>query len=131
MLDFSNNQEIQDTVERRDFFTNQCSKRLFIDMRDSLGVTGKKDPLKRSDESIKVEISLHQAAPHDLDITVIGQSFGEFVYEVGTEGNMVNLFEYKIVKDTRDKKLDELAYNYRQSRKRKLMGLDRDIVRQI
>ena len=45
MLDFSNNQEIQDT------------------------------------------------APRDLDITVIGQSFGEFVYEVGTEGNMVNLFE--------------------------------------
>ena len=76
MLDFSNNQEIQDT------------------------------------------------APRDLDITVIGQSFGEFVYEVGTEGNMVNI----IVKDTRDKKLDELAYNYRQSRKRKLMGLDRDIV---
>ena len=44
---------------------------------------------------------------------------------------MVNLFEHKIVKDTRDKKLDELAYNYRQSRKRKLMGLNRDIVRQI
>ena len=63
---------------------------------------------------MKVEILLHQAAPHDLDITVIGQSFSEFVYKVGTEGNMVNLFEYKIVKDTRDKKLGELAYNYRQ-----------------
>ena len=70
--------------------------------------------LKWSDESVKVEILLHQAAPHDLDITVIGQSFSEFVYKVGTEGNMVNLFEYKIVKDTRDKKLGELAYNYRQ-----------------
>ena len=116
MLDFSNNREIQDVVERRDFFKNQCSKRLFIDMRDSLGVTGKKDPLKRSDESIKVEISLHWAAD-SLDITVIGQSFGEFVHEVRTEGNMVNLFECKIVKDTRDKKLDELAYNYRQSRR--------------
>ena len=44
---------------------------------------------------------------------------------------MVNLFDYKIVKDTRDKKLDELAYNYRQSSKRKLVGLDRDIVREI
>ena len=131
MLDFPNNQGIQDTVEGRDFFTNQYSKRLFIDMRDSLGVTGKKDPLKMSDESIQVEISLHQAAPHNLDITVIGQSFGEFVYEVRTEGNMVNLFKYKIVRETRDRKLEELTYNYRQSRKRKLMGLDRDIVRQI
>ena len=42
------------------------------------------------------------------------------------QGNMVNLFEYKIVKDLRDKKLDELAYNCRQIRK--LMVLDRDIV---
>ena len=46
MLDFPNNQGIQDTVERRDFFTNQYSKRLFIDMRDSLGVTGKKRPIE-------------------------------------------------------------------------------------
>ena len=97
-------------------------------MRDSLCVTGKKDSLRRSDESIKVEISLYQAAPYDSDITVKEQSFGEFVYEVGTEGHMVNFFEYKTVKDTRDKKLDELAYNYRQSRMGKLMGLDRDIV---
>ena len=88
-------------------------------MRNSLDVTRKKDPLKQSDESIKVQVSLHQAAPRNLDITVIGQSFGEFVYEVRTEENMVNLFEHKIVKDTRDTKLDELAYNYRQSRKRK------------
>ena len=28
------------------FFTNQYSKRLFIDMRDSLGVTGKKRPIE-------------------------------------------------------------------------------------
>ena len=41
MLHFSSNQEIQDTVERREFFTNQCSKMLFIDMRDSLRVTGR------------------------------------------------------------------------------------------
>ena len=74
MLDFSNNQEIHDTVERRFFFTNQCSKRLFIDMRDSLDATQKKYPGKQTDGSIKVEVSLHEAAPHDLDITVIGQS---------------------------------------------------------
>ena len=84
--------------------------------------------MKQSNKSIKVKISLHQTAPHDLDITIIGQSFDEFVYEVGVEGNMVNFFEYEIVKDVRDKKLDELAFNDRQSRNKTLMGLDRDIV---
>ena len=82
--------------------------------------------MKWSDKIIKVKVSLYQAAPHNLHITLIGQSFVEFVYEVETEGNMVNLFEYKIVKDLRDKKLGELAYNCRQIRK--LMVLDRDIV---
>ena len=107
MSDFSNIQKIQDTVERKGFFTSQCSKRLFIDMRDSLGITGKNDPLKPREKSIKIKISLH---------------------EVET---VVHLFGYRIVKDRRDKKLDELAYNYRQSRKRKLMDLDRDIVWEI
>ena len=41
-------------------------------MRDSLDVTLKKHPGKQTDGSIKVEVSLHEAAPHDLDITVIG-----------------------------------------------------------
>ena len=86
--------------------------------------------MKRSDESSKFKLSLHQAVPHDLDITIIRKSFDEFVYEVGTEGNMANLFEHKIVKNTRDKKLDKFAYNYKQSRKRKLMGIDTDVVQQ-
>ena len=42
MLDFRKNQEIQDTAEKRDFFTENTSKRIFIDMTNSLGITGKK-----------------------------------------------------------------------------------------
>ena len=82
---------------------------MYIDLRDSLGVTGKKDPLKRSNESIKVEILLRDAAPFDLDNTMTGQSFSEFVYEQGCNENMVSLFEYRIVKDDKDKKLEEYA----------------------
>ena len=63
------------------FFTETTAKRLYIDLRDSLGVTGKKDPLKRSGKSVKVEISLRDAAPFHLDITMTAQSFSEFVYE--------------------------------------------------
>ena len=106
------------------------SKRIFIDMRDSLGITGKKDPLKHNDESILVEISLKEAAAFDLDVTVTGQSFGEFVYESGTEGNMVSMYEYKLVKDTKAKKLDELSYKHRQSRKRKL-GTNKYLIRVV
>ena len=81
MLEFSNNQEVQETIQRRDFFTTNASERLYIDMRNSLGYTSKKDPMKRDGSSIKTEISPRDAAEYDLDVTVVGQRFGEFVYE--------------------------------------------------
>ena len=36
---FSNNKEVQNATSRQKFFTNQASKRLHIDLRDSLGLT--------------------------------------------------------------------------------------------
>ena len=94
-------------MKREKFFTGTTTKRLYINLRDSLGVAGKKDSLKRSDESIKIEISLRDAAPYDLDIIMMRQSFLEFAYEKGSDGNLVSLFEYRIVKDDKDKKLME------------------------
>ena len=55
MLDFSKSQEVQQTVQLRDYFTTAASERLYIDMRDSLGATGKKHAMKRSDSSVKVK----------------------------------------------------------------------------
>ena len=130
-LDFSNNREIQNNVKREDFFTYTTAKRLYINLRDSLGITGKKDPLKHSDESIKVKISLQDATPFDLDIIMKRQSSLEFVYEQGSDGNMVSLFEYEIVKENKDKNLEEYSNNFRLNRKRKLIGFDQEISRQV
>ena len=113
------------------FFSDRTVKRLCIDLRDSLGVAGKRDPLKRSDESIKIEISLCDAMPFNLDITITGQSFSEFVYEQGSDGNMVSLFKYRIEKDDKDKKLEEYANSFRLNRKWKLIGFDQEISRQV
>ena len=79
-------------MKREDFFTYTTAKRLHINLRDSLGVAGKKDPLKHSDESIKAKISLQDATPFDLNIIMMRQSSLEFVYEQGSDGNMVSLF---------------------------------------
>ena len=84
-------------------------------MRDSLGITGKKDSLKCSDESILVEISLKEAAAFDLDVSVTGKSFREFIYDSGTKRNMVSMYEYKLVKYSEAKKLDKLPYKHRKS----------------
>ena len=99
MLDFSNNQE---TIQRRDFFTANASETIYIDMRNLLGYTGKKDPLKRDDSSINVEISLRDAAEW--------QGFGEFVYQSGKDGNMIPMYKYKVVKEKKSKKLDDIKY---------------------
>ena len=44
---------------------------------------------------------------------------------------MVSLFKYRIVKDDKDKKLEEYANNFRLNRKRKLIGFDQEILRQV
>ena len=119
MLDFSKNQEVQQTVQLRDYFTTAASERLYIDMRDSLGATGKKDAMKRNNSSVKVEILLKEAAPHDLDIMVFGQRYGEYVFESNSDGNMIQFFEYKVVEDDNSKKLNEVTYRESKSRKRK------------
>ena len=116
-------------MKRENFFTDTTAKRLYINLRDSLGVTGKKDPLKHSDESIKLEISFRDVTPFNLDITMTGQSFLKFVYEQGSNGNIVSLFEYRIVKGDKDKKLEEYANNFRLYRKRKLIRFDQEISR--
>ena len=119
MLDFSKNQKVQQTVQFRDYFTTAASERLYKDMRDSLGETGKKDAMKRNDSCVKVEISLKEAAPHDLDIMVFGQGYGEYVFESNSDGNMSQFFEYKVVEDDNSKKLNEVTCRESKSRKRK------------
>ena len=130
ILDFSKNQEVQQTVQLRDYFTTAASERKYIDMRDSLGTTGKKDTMKRNDSSIKVEITLKEAAPHNLDIMAFGQGYGEYVFESNSDGNMIQFFEYKVVQDDNSKKLNEVMYRKSKSRKRKV-GIDRECTRVI
>ena len=130
MLDFSNNQEVRETIQQKEFFTASTSERIYIDMRNSFVYTGKKDPMKRDDSSINVEILLRDTE-YDLDVTVVGQGFGEFVYESGKGGSMIQMYECKVVKDKKSKKLDDITYRESQSRKRKLGGIDRELLQAI
>ena len=130
MLDLSNNHEVQETVQLKVFFTTSAAERLHVDLRDSSGATGKKDAMKRNYSSVKVEILLRKAATTDLDITVCGQGYREYVYESNEDGNMIQLYEYRVVEDDNNKKLNEINYRASKSRKRKL-GIDRDSVRAI
>ena len=80
---------------------------------------------------LNVEISLRDAAEDDLDLTVQGQGFGEFVYETGKDGNMIQMYKYKVVKDVKSKKLNDITYRESQSRNRKLDGVDRELLQTI
>ena len=44
---------------------------------------------------------------------------------------MVSLFKYRIVKNDKDKKPEEYANNFMLNRKRKLIGFDQEISRQV
>ena len=87
--------------------------------------------MKRDNLSINVEIFLRDAVEYDLDVIVVGQVFSEFVYESGKDRNMIQMYEYKVVKDEKSKKLDDITYRVSQSKKRKLGGVDWELLQAI
>ena len=109
---------MQETIHRRDFFTTNASERLSTDMRNSLGYTGQKNPMKKDDSFINEKLSLRDVAEYDLDVTVVGQRFSKFVYESRKDGNMIQMYELNVVKDNKFKQLDDIMYSELQSRKR-------------
>ena len=130
MPDFSLNKEVQQIAGRLDFITNRSSEKLYRDMRETLGYTGNKDPMKRDGSTIKVRITLRNAATHNLDVLIAGQSIGELVYESRKEGNKLQMYECKVVQDTNSWKLEEIALRELGSKRRKL-GLDTRYLRAI
>ena len=92
-LDFSNNKEVQNTMSQQKFFTNQASEWLYIDLRDSLGLSGKKDPIKNNND-ITTEISHREQAREDIHVTMTSQSFHEYVYEQNDCGYLIQKHEY-------------------------------------
>ena len=100
-------------------------------MRESRGYTGHKDPLVRDNSTIKIELTLKEAAAEDLDITVFGQAFGEYLYESNSKGNNAKLYEYKLREDQESKKLKEVLFNEEQRRKKRKLGFDREAVRAL
>ena len=80
-------------MSQQKFFTNQASEWLYINLRDSLGLTGKKDPIKNKND-ITIEISHREQAREDIHVTMISQSFHEYVYEQNDRGYLIQKHEY-------------------------------------
>ena len=128
-LDFSNHKEVQNAKSRQTFFTNQASKRLYIDLRDSLGLIGKKDSIKNNNDDITVEISLIEQAREDIHVTMMGQSFHEYVYEENDLGYLIQKQEYSIKGNLKRKLHDEPNKNFIQYQNTRIFGTDTKLRR--
>ena len=129
-LDFSNNKEVKNATSRQTFFTSKASKQLYINLRESLGLTGKKDPIKNNNNNdILVEISLREQAREDIPVTMTGQSFHEYVYEENDRGYLIQKHEYGIKGKLKRKLHDELNKNFIQYRNTRIFGTNAKLRR--
>ena len=94
-----------------EIFTNQASKRLYIDLKDSVGLPGKKDPIKNNNDDITVKISLRDQACDDIHVAMTGQSFHESVCEENDRGYLIQKHEYGIKGNLKRKLHDEQIQN--------------------
>ena len=128
-LDFSNNKEVKNATSRQTFFTSKASKQLYIDLRESLGLTGKKDPIKNNNNDILVEISLREQAREDIPVTMTGQSFHEYVYKENDRGYLIQKHKYGIKGKLKRKLHDELNKNFIQYQNTRIFGTDAKLRR--
>ena len=98
-LDFSLDKECQQVTQQHEFFTNQKSEQIYIDMRNTLGFTGQNDPMKRDDSAINVRITLHCAAARNLVVIISGHGYGESLYEKGNKGTIMSMYKYKVTSE--------------------------------
>ena len=128
-LDFSSNKEVQNATSQQKFFTNQASKRLYIDLRDSLGLTGKKDPIKTNNDNITIEIFLRDQARENIHVTMTRQSFHEYSYKENDHGYLIQKHQYKIKGSLKRKLHDELNRNFVQYQNVKIFGTEAKLRR--
>ena len=95
-LDFMLNKECQQAAQCYEFFTNQKSEQIYIDIRNILGFTGQKDLMRRDDSGINVKTTLCSAAARNLEVIILGEGYGQFLYERGNKGRMMSMYEYKV-----------------------------------
>ena len=112
-----------------EIFTNQASKRLYIDLKDSVGLPGKKDPIKNNNDDITVKISLRDQACEDIHVAMTGQSFHESVCEENDRGYLIQKHEYGIKGNLKRKLHDELNRNFVQYQKVKIFEMDAKLRR--
>ena len=63
-------------------------------MRNTLGFKGQKDPMKRYDSTINVEIYLHRAAARNLEVIIWGN-----------KGTIMSMYEYKVMLEEANRKI--------------------------
>ena len=60
-------------------------------MRNTLGFTGQKDPMKRDGSAINVKITLRGAAARNLEVIISREGYREFLYERGNKGTIMSM----------------------------------------
>ena len=63
-------------------------------MRNTLGFKGQKDPMKRYDSAINVEITLHNAATRNLEVIMWGN-----------KGTIMSMYKYKVTLEEANRKI--------------------------
>ena len=111
-------------TSRQEFFTNQASKSLYIDLRDTLGLTGKKDSIKNNNDDITVKIPFRDQARDDTYVAMTGQSFHEYIYKENVRGYLIQKYEYGIKGNLKRKLHDELNRNFVQYQNVKIFRTD-------
>ena len=94
--DYINNPVFQEPLLKSDYFGNKFDKKMYIDLRDSLGYTNEIEKLIRNDSNLTVTIELKNAIMHKMRLWVWGYINGEYLYMLVDGGLTLKYKTYTI-----------------------------------
>lgn len=78
--------------------TTDAAEKIYINIRETLGYTGKNYAKRRDNSTIILKITLREAAASNLQVLIQGQGMNECIYQNGQGGNLLKFYEYKSIR---------------------------------
>ena len=102
LTDYINNPVFKEVPDKEGYYGDGSDKRIYVDLRNSMGYTNETEKPLRNDSKITLNIELKNALAKKMRLRLWGYSNGEYLYMLN-DGNLILKYKTCTIKSQDDK----------------------------